>query len=379
MHGVVETPQMIEIRKINNKNGLFIDGRLVRGAKLLSTPSETVFFIDAPDRTTSDCLAKHSILEYPPLGMIQLVPGEGWLRSVHYVYVSKGAEEGQWTIGYQLFSTGRVENQYPFIDYHVQMDRLAKARPLLGVTVTPPPESSEGEETCIVHFPASPESIIETEISRNYLLLLEFHQEVERSLKWSPFTENSLVAWFEFPEAIKVPCEQYLQYFVQFLRDLGVEANSELKQQAGHVLFSVTPVDKEDALESIRDALDIYLRLPSSPLNDFGTAGDAEIQRLAANILHLKGQLQLARAVLQANNATIQAQHFTIGQQQQLLSDQIVERSVVKVDPVSANTESLLGGRLSLGEYQGKGVAVNLAMLFRDLKKLFKRKGVKET
>jgi hypothetical protein len=36
------------------------------------------------------------------------------------------------------------------------------------------------------------------------------------------------VTFFDFPEPVKVPCQQYLLYFVQFLKDVGVEATAEL-------------------------------------------------------------------------------------------------------------------------------------------------------
>jgi hypothetical protein len=53
---------------------------------------------------------------------------------------------------------------------------------------------------------------------------------------------SAVTAVFEFPAPIKSACEQYLLYFAQFLRDLGIEAEAELKEEAGRVLFSVTPV-----------------------------------------------------------------------------------------------------------------------------------------
>src|SRR6185437_3359491 len=71
--------------------------------------------------------------------------------------------------------------------------------------------------------------------------------------------KSSLVAWFDFPAPIKTACEQYLVYFVQFLEDLGIKANSEIKEDAGRVLFSITPVDGQSALGRIKEALEIYL------------------------------------------------------------------------------------------------------------------------
>jgi hypothetical protein len=48
---------------------------------------------------------------------------------------------------------------------------------------------------------------------------------------------DSITTAFDFPDEVKVPCEQYLVYFVQFLRDIGVEATSDLQHYAGRVLF----------------------------------------------------------------------------------------------------------------------------------------------
>lgn len=76
---------------------------------------------------------------------------------------------------------------------------------------------------------------------------------------------DALVAHFNFPEEKRVACEQYLLYFVQFLKDLGVEANAKLESEQGQVLFAVTPANGQEALDKIREALGIYLNLPFQP------------------------------------------------------------------------------------------------------------------
>ncbi len=43
----------------------------------------------------------------------------------------------------------------------------------------------------------------------------------------------------DVPEAFRVPCEQYLMYFVQFLHNFGVEVEADLKHSAGEVLFTL--------------------------------------------------------------------------------------------------------------------------------------------
>ncbi len=88
-------------------------------------------------------------------------------------------------------------------------------------------------------------------------------ESIKNNLHKSNFQLN---VRFNFPEQFKTPCEQYLLYFAQFLQDLGISATSNLKEEAGKVLFSVTPTDDKEALDKIREALAVYLNLPASPI-----------------------------------------------------------------------------------------------------------------
>jgi len=177
-------------------------------------------------------------------------------------------------------------------------------------------------------------------------------------------SRESVKVVLDFPEEVKVYCEQYLLYFVQFLKDLGVSATSELRHEAGKVLFSVTPIDQNEALDKIRSALEVYLVLPSGKLTHSGD-NPIEIQRLTANIHHLQGQLSIAQAVLQAKDATIQAQQTSI--------NNLLSGTVIDITPRPDDKEEFLGGAIALTKYQDKGVEINLAEIFRKLKRLFQR------
>lgn len=50
--------------------------------------------------------------------------------------------------------------------------------------------------------------------------------------------ENSLVMQFDFPEPVRVPCEQYLLYFSEFLREVGIESTTSIQHEMEKVLFS---------------------------------------------------------------------------------------------------------------------------------------------
>jgi DNA-binding response OmpR family regulator len=186
-------------------------------------------------------------------------------------------------------------------------------------------------------------------------------------------SDDSVAVKFDFPEEVRVPCEQYLLYFGQFLRDLGVQATSDLSHEAGQVLFTVKPTDPRTALDKIRAALEVYLRLPTSPVSD-PTHNEIAVQRLEASVLRLQSDLRLASAELQAKNTTVEAQQLIIQTQKGLLSGEFVFDFIKDITPKADDKEELIGGIVSLTTYKEKGVEVNLAELYRKLKGLFKNK-----
>ena len=178
------------------------------------------------------------------------------------------------------------------------------------------------------------------------------------------------MTYFNFPEEVRVPCEQYLLYFAQFLRDLGVNADTALTHEAGQVLFTVTPEDKEQALDKIRATLEVYLHLPSSPVSDTG-GNEIAVLRLNSELQSLQSKLSLARAEIQMKDAAIQLQKVTIAQ----LTGEVVFESLKDVTPKpkDKDKEELLGDIVSLVPIKGKGFEVNLPELLRKLKQLFKK------
>jgi hypothetical protein len=174
---------------------------------------------------------------------------------------------------------------------------------------------------------------------------------------------ESLVTFFEFPPSVKVACQQYLIYFVQFLADLGIEADAELKEESQRVLFCVTPRSGTEALWRIREALEAFLHLPQAPNmgSEVARYPDIAVLQLQANVDHLKSQLTLASAILQAKNATIEALELSNFQYRQLVQagesfargpDQLP----VPAREPSPEKESLFGGVLSIKKIQRQGL-----------------------
>lgn len=205
------------------------------------------------------------------------------------------------------------------------------------------------------------------------IVVRETLDTVENQLLASP-TQNSIIRRFNFHEDVAISCEQYLQYFIQFLRDLGVEATSELKHEAGKVLFTVTPTNAREALDKIRSALDVYLELPFSPVSD-DMSNEIAVQRLESSVLRLKSDLKLAAAELQAKNQTIEAQQLIINVQKGLLSSEVTLGFIKNVMPKeSEDREELFGGIAALTVYKKGGAEISLAKLYRHLKEWISKK-----
>jgi hypothetical protein len=180
--------------------------------------------------------------------------------------------------------------------------------------------------------------------------------------------KDSLINYFEFPAPLRVACGQYLLYFVQFLEDLGIGVDAEIKEDVGKVLFSVTPKDGPAALGKIKEALEVYLDFPRNP--GFSAAAgqfvDPSVVQLKANVLFLQSQLALAQAVLETKNATIEALNFTLFQDRQLITGPSTGQS--KQESAS---EPVLGDTVHLTEYKGKFLKIDLPTILRRLKRSF--------
>ena len=118
------------------------------------------------------------------------------------------------------------------------------------------------------------------------------------------------------------------------------------------------------------------MRLPSSPASDLSANDEIAIQRLEANIYHLKSQLKLAHAEVLTNERTIQAQQTIINSQQRLVDGLVILESAKTVKPKqeSEDKEDLLPGVLAVTKYKGKGFELGLPEILRRLKEFLHRK-----
>lgn len=212
------------------------------------------------------------------------------------------------------------------------------------------------------------DAIISAEIARLSKNVNEITTQLQDRLA-AQAASNALITRFNFPAIVQTACEQYLLYFVQFLSDLGIEAEANINHQENDVLFNVTPKDKEQALSAIQEALTAYLCIPSSPTfsSAIAMSNDIAVKQLEANVYHFKSQVMLAQAVLQAKDATIDALQLTNFQQRQML-----EVAAYNAKEVKAENESVLDGIVEITPYEGKGFIVNFPELIRRLKRSLK-------
>ncbi len=211
-------------------------------------------------------------------------------------------------------------------------------------------------------FVKDQESTIESTLNYAIRYLKEVVEDANKELT-EEVKASSLSVFFDFPLEIRVPCKQYLVYFAQFLADIGIEADTELKQEANQTLFTVSPADGKEALSRIKEALVIYLNAPSNPAFQLQTVGhhDLAVIQWKANVLHLESQLMLATATIQAKDAAIEALKLTNYQYSQMLMSKKEEKK----------GEEILDGLVTVKEYEGPGFSVDTAEILRRLKRAF--------
>jgi hypothetical protein len=340
------------------------------------------FDVTVTDDALSDKLLKYRASEFTPdihkiflYRPIRFIPGFKDISLSPAIYPS--GERPLLTIGF-FFNPENWKQPWSIKEYQIEFKKVFEQENLPGIVWDPlgshivttllSPETNIG----LKYILQDTETPLGEEITKRTHVLLQLHKLTEKSLL-AILRHGSVVMEFDFPEEVKLPCEQYLLYFGQFLRDLGVESETALTHEAGQVLFTVTPTDKEQALDKIRAALNVYLQLPSSPISDSANESIV-IQRLESNILRLRSDLRLAAAELQAKNATIQAHELIISIQKGLLSGEIIIDSLKDLPPKLKDTEELFGGTVALKKYDGKFVEVDLPELYRKLKRLFEKK-----
>jgi hypothetical protein len=256
----------------------------------------------------------------------------------------------------------RWARPYSMIEYAETLERVIKSRKKSGVSFFQSDELISNGFGLRSRFRISKQPL-KHEIETRVKEFKEICDEAEKRLVTSA-RQNSVTTFFTFPIEIRTACEQYLLYFVQFLDDLGIKADAEIKEHAQKVLFSVTPKEGVTALKQVREALDVYLRMPT--MNDLAVmnvpSNDIALQQLQANVLHLRSQLMLANTTLAAKDATIEALQVSNYQYRQLLASDSAK---------APEHEPLIGDAVHVTPVESKGIRIDLPLILRKLKRRF--------
>lgn len=177
--------------------------------------------------------------------------------------------------------------------------------------------------------------------------------------------QPNLSKTFTFPPEIQSACRQYLQYFAEFLKDIGINAETNIESKAHETLFTVIPESGEEALDKIKEALQVYLMLPESPEFESVAAEftDVGVHQLVSQVHFLRSQLALGKSMIQMKDATIETLRLTNYQQKEIIQSHQKE---VK------NEEELAGGLIKATEVKVKGFTFDLPELLRRIKRKFK-------
>lgn len=297
-----------------------------------------------------------------------------------------------------LMQMASSEWDHPFSTRRYYDEFFSLVLPTLGVSLD---EVEDAYHKLTFEF--DPQSLIGDSVRGVALLIANADQESRRRVV-EEMSGESLVKYFKFPTDLSTFCEQYLLYFVQFLRDLGVHADAEVKRRADEVLFKVTPSDSYVALDQIRQALDIYLEMAISPVSympSSGVGSDLAIDRAVFQVANLQNNANLMvaerRAIemeRRAFESALQLDRATIVKQQDHIEMlQVALRSGVSQHPLAIagtemgspppsekkpdDKEHVAGGLVTLGsaEIKGTGVQVNVAEAFRRARALFQHRG----
>jgi hypothetical protein len=332
----------------------------------IGSPDSNIFVVDTRDETLSKKVAAHRINEIPEDIKSVTIANPYRIESRFLKAPSVTLDRHQmavleWVLDLELKHWKFLYSPEEFIN---EIGRLLEAKGLRHFQIL-------RDTNLFLRFVIQDKnSTLEAELLKACNQIQSSHDQAITFLS-SKHPPHSVAMSFDFPEAVAVPCEQYLLYFAQFLKDLGVEAETALTHEAGKVLFTVTPRDRAEALDKIQSALELYLKLPTNPITDSGTSESIEVQRLESNILRLRGDLKLAAAEVQAKDATIRAQNLIIDVHTGLLSGEILLKSVRDVTPKPEDQEDVIPGILALSTYEEKGVRLNLGELLRRLKTFF--------
>lgn len=172
--------------------------------------------------------------------------------------------------------------------------------------------------------------------------VLNLFEEVSNNTQ----THSSFEAIFNFPEQYQSVLKPYILYFEEFLNDLCIETDVNIRKEGLDTILSVEPKNKDEALEKISEALKVYLSAPIL-VKDISLEERLNMQmavkKLYAECLHLDSQLTLKALMLDEQNKKVELQTDIINETKRILVE-----AGVKEDVMTSNNTMLLNSLKSI-------------------------------
>ncbi len=167
---------------------------------------------------------------------------------------------------------------------------------------------------------------------------------------------HEVIAQFEFTEANIHIYSQYLVYFGEFLKNIGIDSNTIVRTDNNTAILSVVPKNQKHALEEIYSALAVYIGFPSDneilqPKEDIQS--QIRYQQLEALVQHLESQLKLSNALV-----NVQQREITL----------IDSTKILNIKTEQKVWEPLSGVRINK-VYKGKYFEINFEKLLKIINK----------
>lgn len=198
----------------------------------------------------------------------------------------------------------------------------------------------------------------------------KIQKESEKAISLS--NRHQIIANFEFRSDLQGACSKYLIYFIEFLKDLGIDANSELKRVGNEILFTIEPSDPQTSLRRIKDALAAYLMLPESntqinTTNESNLLIQLKLEKLNSEIQALKSSIKIQDTLLSLQNSKIESlRNNTANHQPSSPLDGLKSISSPKK---TESRDEFLNGFIKLGKFQKLGIEFNWNALIHLIKK----------
>lgn len=298
---------------------------------------EEDFDIESTNVLVSKQLLSYKWTDFPNLSELVLILDIEFTSFERKLYVEKQNDSSFAVLLYFNPKLQSWKRKYSYQEFEQTINEIFKEQNIKYIELQIWNDGDEISIECSTNFFFKDTSLIENlskflnECNDLYTTSIEKLETLE--------TESLIFTSFNFPEDIKIPCKQYLEYFARFLKDLGIKTTSSLKEEAGKVLFSVTPTDDAEALDKIREALAVYLKLPSSPIVYDDSFAAMRLKQQVDNLQHAQRMaemevrssqlaLRVANQAIEHQDRIIQQKDTTIEQQNKII-ERITDKAVM--------------------------------------------------